>query len=151
MMLAAQVREGRLVALRSMTGDLFTIAAPSRLESWLEQLETAVDNLADTLNALGETLAWRSTSATREVLGSVEATRTLTGCCANTFPRVPTSADTLSATSMPLLSRSTAGLAKPSFGRRQPRRSMNYYPWHNKPVLRRLLEPKQYMDVFFVE
>ncbi len=25
-----------------------------------------------------------------------------------------------------------------------PRRSMNYYPWHSKPVLRRPLEPKEY-------
>lgn len=39
---------------------------------------------------------------------------------------------------------STADLIKHLTGRPWLRRSISYYAWHNKPVLRRLLEPKQY-------
>jgi hypothetical protein len=28
---------------------------------------------------------------------------------------------------------------------------MNYYPWHNEPVLRRPLEPKQYVSIRYSE
>lgn len=28
---------------------------------------------------------------------------------------------------------------------------MNYYPWHNKPVLRRSLEPEQYVSIRYSE
>ena len=36
-------------------------------------------------------------------------------------------------------------------GGHQPKPSMNYCPWNNKPVLRRLLEPKHYLSIRYSE
>ena len=73
--------------------------------------------------SFGSTPDWKSISAIRKVRGSVEPTRTLTGCCGSTFPKVRTSADTLSESSTPWLSPSTADLERRSAGERQPKHS----------------------------
>src|SRR5207244_813821 len=73
--------------------------------------------------SFGSTPDWKSISAIRKVPGSVEPTKTLTGCCGSTFPKVRTSADTLSESSTQWLSPSTADLERRSAGERQPKHS----------------------------
>src|SRR5438034_11509721 len=73
--------------------------------------------------SFGSTPDWKSISAIRKVRGSVEPTRTPTGCCGSTFPKVQTSADTLSESSTQWLSPSTADLERRSPGERQPKHS----------------------------
>src|SRR6266699_99151 len=73
--------------------------------------------------SFGSTPDWKSISAIRKVRGSVEPTRTPTGCCGSTFPKVQTSADTLSESSTQWLSPSTADLERRSAGERQPKHS----------------------------
>src|ERR1017187_6725540 len=75
------------------------------------------------MRSFGSTPDWKSISAIRKVLGSVEPTRTLTGCCGSTFPKVRTSADTLSESLTQWLSPSTADLERHSAGERRPKHS----------------------------
>src|SRR6266487_1524577 len=90
-----------------------------------------------------------SISVTPTVRGSAARTRTRTGCCASTSPRVPTSHDTALMNSTPSLLRSTADHARRSVGGHQLKHSMNYYSRADKAVLQRLLEPSQYTSWAF--
>tara|TARA_R110000751_G_C13626333_1_gene465280 strand:- start:85 stop:579 length:495 start_codon:yes stop_codon:yes gene_type:complete len=72
-------------------------------------------------------------------------------CCANTFPRVLTLAGILSM-SLTLSRRlSTTDLVKHLIGKHLLKLSKNYYFQHHKPVLRRPLEPKQYVSIRYTE
>ena len=65
----------------------------------------------------------------------------------STSPKAPISADTHETTWTPSPQHSTADPAKPSTGRPPPKPSTNTYTLSNKAVLRRPLEPGQYLSV----
>ena len=77
-----------------------------------------------------------STSPTRTARGSVARTRTPTDCCASTSRKAPTCPDGRPRRSKPSLRLLTAGHARHSDGRPQPKLSTNSYSPCNKPVLR---------------
>jgi IS30 family transposase len=68
---------------------------------------------SQTTSALPSRLMLSSTSAILAVHGSVEATRTPTASYVSTFPRAPTSQDTVKPTSMPWPSNSTRARERP--------------------------------------
>src|SRR5690554_2892283 len=71
------------------------------------------------------------------------------GYCANTSPKALISADTASVSLTRWPQPSTVDLAKPWDGRHPPKRLMTCYLAFNQPMLRRLLEPKQYTSAHF--
>src|SRR5664280_914775 len=60
--------------------------------------------------------------------------------------KAPTCPGTASTTSTPSPPPSMAGPERPSDGAPQPKPSTSYYSQSHKPVLRRLVEPKQVTD-----
>ena len=91
-----------------------------------------------------------STSATRTAPGSGAPTRTPTDCYASTSPRAPTSPDTPETTSTPSPRPQQPTPQDPRMEdtRRSPRRASTLA---HKAVLRRLLEPKQYLAIRYTE
>jgi IS30 family transposase len=67
------------------------------------------------------------------------------------FRRAPISPGTPELNSTPSRSRSTCGHARRWPGRHPPRRSATSYTRSDKPVLRRLLEPAQYLAIRYTE
>jgi len=70
-----------------------------------------------------------------------------TACCASTSPRAPTSPGIAAATSPPSPRPSTPDPERPSVGGHPRRPSTSTYSHSNRPVLLRLLEPKQYTSI----
>src|SRR5438874_10424768 len=92
-----------------------------------------------------------SISAILTAPGNAAPTRTLTDCCASTFPKGPISAFTAPTKLQPWPPPSTRGPERRLIGRRPQRRltSFSYQP--TKTALRRPLESAQYLSIKYTE
>src|SRR6195952_2910982 len=93
----------------------------------------------------------RSTSAILTVPGNAAPTKTPTGCCANTFPKAPTSARTTPRRLPPWRRPSTPGPERHLPGKHPQRRLTSCSDRRTNRVLRRLLESAQYLSIRYSE
>src|SRR5207248_7004820 len=92
-----------------------------------------------------------SISAILTAPGNAAPTRTLTDCCASTFPKGPISAFTAPTKLQPWPPPSTRGPERRLIGRRPQRRLTGFSYQPTKTALRRPLESAQYLSIKYTE